>query len=117
MAGSTPPWDLKQKPRPQGRGSDVLQSPRSVLRDHRGVEVIVQAGAEDMLVDPGAAGRDHRTRSCNEAASWDAKRACRISEIDVEILGLRGPVVAQHAHQESERGFDAATDGPAAPGI
>src|SRR4051794_27574720 len=82
-------------------------SPRSVLRDHRGgVEVIVQPGAEDVLVNLGTVdGCDHRATG----GGRNREGTCRCAEIDIKILGLRGPVVAQHTNQEGERGFDAAS--------
>src|ERR1700704_1009478 len=88
-------------------------SPRSVLRDHRGIEVIVQAGAEDMLVHLGAVDGGDRGSPGNR--NCEGTRRC--AEIDIEILGLRGPVVAEQSDQEGEGGFDATADGPAALGV
>jgi hypothetical protein len=76
---------------------------RSVLRNNRAVEVIVQAGAEDVLG--------------NLALADDAgnDRVRSRAEIDIEIFGLRGPVRSEQAKQ-LERGLDASASSPAALG-
>ena len=61
---------------------------RSISRNDRRVEVIVQAGAEDMLVHLGAVGRGNH----GAAGNGNPEGARRRAEIDVEIFGLRGPV-------------------------
>ena len=75
--------------------------------------MIVQAGAEDVLAHRAGVGNNR----CRTHGGGDRKDARRGSEIDIEILSLRGPVVAEHADQEGERGFDAAADRPATSGV
>src|SRR4051812_13268894 len=72
---------------------------RSVLRNHRRcIEVIVQAGAEDMLVHLGAVGRGDRGSEGGEN-----KASRRSAEVDIEVLGLGRPVVAEQTDEEGER--------------
>src|SRR3979409_409253 len=89
-------------------------STRSVFRDYRRVEVIVQAGAENVLMDLGAVGR-HQCRTCTDSPR-DREGARRCAEVDIEILGLRRPVRPENA-EEGERRLDAAADRPAAFGV
>src|SRR6187402_2282456 len=99
----------KQKPRPQGRGFRFQRCREawylnSVLGDDRAVEVVVQAGAEDVLGDLGG-------RGC---AGGDQVGAG--AEIDIKIFGLGGPGRSEQAEQ-LEGGLDAAADRVAVLGL
>src|SRR6218665_2986556 len=75
----------------------------SVLRNDRAVEVIVQAGAEDVLGDLALVGH----AGSNQIGGF--------AEIDIEIFGLAGPLRPEQAEQ-LERGFEASAGGPAGLG-
>src|SRR5262249_9648112 len=91
----------------------IVEIATGLLHDDRRIEVVAQAGAEDMLTHLGAAG-------CSDnGGAWDRDRKDTGlgTEIDIEIFGFRGPILAQHSRHERERGFDTATHGPAASGV
>jgi hypothetical protein len=99
---------VKEKPRPKGRGFEGSNPLRSVSRNHRRVEVIVQAGAEDVFLDLG--------RQYARPGPDDVEAVGGLAEIDIQIFGLGSPVRSEQV-QESEGRFDAGAGRPAGPGL
>src|SRR5690349_18789152 len=75
-----------------------LNTCRLVFGDDRRIEMVVQAGAEDVLLHLGA----------EHMLSWSERIGIRCAtQIDEEIFGLGRPIRSEQA-EEIERGFDAA---------